>query len=76
VTNQRRSPAAFEAWWALIARVIAFLLGATILVWQMAFEDADRLYLIVAAIGLMGPTVAQSVATVLVALRGGGSDEG
>ena len=60
-----------EQWWALIARVLAFLLGSGILVWQTVFEEADRLYLIVAAVGLCGPVVAQSVATVFSSLRGG-----
>lgn len=61
----------YEAWWALIARVLAFNLGALILTWQMAFETQDRLYLIVAGVGLCGPVVAQSVATVFASIRGG-----
>lgn len=72
--NGRR--AAAEAWWAFLARILAFFLGGGILVWQAAFEQSDRLYLIVAAIGLMGPTVAQSVATVFASLRGAGAKDG
>lgn len=66
-TNQR---AELEAWWAFLARILAFFLGGGILAWQTVSETSDRLYLIVAAIGLMGPTVAQSVAVVLAALKG------
>lgn len=61
-----------EAWWALIARVLAFFLGGSILTWQTVFESEDRLYLIVAGVGLCGPVVAQSVATVFASIRGGG----
>lgn len=60
-----------EAWWALIARVLAFFLGAGILTWQTVLEDQNRLYLIVAGVGLCGPVVAQSVATVFASIRGG-----
>lgn len=59
-----------EAWWAFVARVLAFFLGAAILGWQAFAEDADRLYLILAAIGLMGPAVAQATAQVLSSVRG------
>jgi hypothetical protein len=59
-----------EQWWALIARVMAFFLGSGILIWQTVIEEADRLYLIVAAVGLCGPVVSQSVATVFTSIRG------
>jgi hypothetical protein len=59
-----------EAWWAFVARVLAFFLGAAILSHQAFFASTDRLYIIVAAIGLMGPAVAQAVAQVLQSLRG------
>jgi hypothetical protein len=60
-----------EAWWAFIARVLAFLLGGAILTWQTVFEDADRIYLIIAGLGLCGPVVAQSVAQMFAAIRSG-----
>jgi hypothetical protein len=59
-----------EAWWAFVARVLAFLVGVFILGYQTVFEESDRLYLTVAAVGLCGPVVAQSVATVFASLRG------
>lgn len=65
--------AELEAWWALLARVLSFLLGAGILGWQTVFEANERLYLTVAGVGLCGPVVAQSVATVFSAIRTGGS---
>jgi hypothetical protein len=61
-----------EAWWALVARILAFFLGATILGFQSFFATDDRLWITVAGIGLCGPTVAVSVATVLASLRGSG----
>jgi hypothetical protein len=60
----------FEAWWALIARVLGFFLGASILGWQAFFEDSDRVYLMIVAIGLMGPAAAQTVAQMFSAMRG------
>jgi hypothetical protein len=66
---QRR--AEVEAWWALVARILAFFLGALILFYQTFFEAQDRFLLISAAIGLMGPLVAASVAQVISAARGG-----
>lgn len=72
--NQRRQPPParldeLEAWWAFVARVLAFFLGAAILSHQAFVAHADRLYLIVAAIGLMGPAVASAVSQVLASMR-------
>lgn len=60
-----------EAWWALIARILAFFLGALILLYQTFFETSDRLLLIAAAAGLMGPMVAAGMAQVIAAARSG-----
>lgn len=62
--------AEIEAWWALIARILAFFLGSGILIWQTVVEEHDRLYLTIAGVGLCGPVVAASVATVFAAMRG------
>lgn len=70
--SNRRQEA--EAWWAFLARVFGFLLGAMILTYE-TLTGGDRLYLIVAAIGLMGPAVASSVAQIFASMRGGSSDE-
>jgi hypothetical protein len=70
--NERLQEA--EALWALIARIIAFIFGCGMLGWETV-HGAQRAYIIVAGIGLCGPTVAQSVATVFAAIRGGGRDD-
>lgn len=62
-----------EAWWALIARVVAFAAGLTMLLVE-TLSGGNRLYIIVAGIGLCGPVVAQSVATVFASIRGGSNE--
>jgi len=59
-----------EQAWALLARVLAFFLGAVVLIALIFFVENKPFYawLIVAA--LMGPTFAASMATMLEALRG------
>jgi hypothetical protein len=59
-----------EAWWALISRVLAFLLGGLILGYETIFEQSDRPILLLVAAGLMGPMVAAGVAQVLAAWKG------
>jgi hypothetical protein len=61
----------WEAWWALFARIIAFFLGATILGYETV-TGGNRLYIIVTGAGLCGPVIAQSIATIFGAIRGGG----
>lgn len=68
-TEKRRREV--EAWWALIVRVLAFVLGATILLGLVFFVDDRPVYAWLAGIALCGPTVAASVATMLEAIRGG-----
>lgn len=59
-----------EAWWYFIARMIAFFFGMYLL-WQEAGPPPGvEVWIIVASIGCMGPTVATAVATVLEAARG------
>ena len=76
--DQHTRQQAIEAWWPLIARILAFALGA-VLLWQQATAPnppGAQLWIVVAAIGCMGPTVATTVATVMDALRGTpGTDE-
>jgi hypothetical protein len=64
-----------EAWWAFIARVLSFFAGIALLVHQEFFVATPTVALIVAGVGLCGPVVAQSVATVFAAIRGGGTNE-
>lgn len=52
-----------EAWWALLARIFAFLLGAAVLVWQNVAEDHAQSILVGAALVLMVPAT-------VAALRG------
>lgn len=64
-----------EKLWALVIRVLAFVLGAVILV-GLTFVVNDRpIYAWLAGIALCGPTVAASVATMLEAIRGGEAPE-
>lgn len=59
-----------EAWWALIARILAFFLGAVILGYQAFSSTEDATVLTLVASGLMGPMVAAGVAQVLSSWRG------
>jgi hypothetical protein len=59
-----------EAWWALLARILAFFLGGAIFTFETIAEHADRTWLLIFAGGLMGPTVAASIATIVAAVRG------
>jgi ABC-type molybdate transport system permease subunit len=66
--------AELEAWLALIARVLVFLLGVAILTWQLvATHDHDRvLELIAVALmaPLVGPILVTGLVQLLLALRG------
>lgn len=66
--------ASIEAWWALVARILAFVLGSMILCFQAFVVNFDRPILLLVATGLMGPTVAASVAQLLSAWRGGSNE--
>jgi uncharacterized membrane protein len=59
-----------EAWWAFLSRVLAFLLGAVILMHQVLFARLSLIEMAISA-ALMGPAVASAVAQILVAVRGG-----
>jgi hypothetical protein len=60
-----------EAWWALVSRILAFVLGAIILLYETALDPGRTQILILVAAGLMGPMVAAGVAQVIQAMRGG-----
>lgn len=89
-TGRRTSPRGrqsqrdeIEAWWALITRILAFLLGVLIAVTQALVASSQptevRLALLVLAASLMGPVIAANAARILAAWRGtdgGGEDEG
>lgn len=64
-----------EAWWALAARVIGFFAGLVLLGYIAVTRQGDQVYLLLAAIGLIGPAVAQTVATLIIAVRSGGGTE-
>lgn len=59
-----------EKAWALLARVLAFLLGGIVLVGLVFFVDQRPIYAWLIVLALMGPTFAASMATMLSALRG------
>lgn len=73
-TRHDRLPA-LEAWWAFAARVIGFFAGLALLAYIAVTKQGDQVYLILAAVGLIGPAVAQTVATLIVAVRSGTTEE-
>jgi hypothetical protein len=67
-----------EAWWALVARILAFFLGSFVLVVAL-LSDGDSLVKLgfgAIGVGLMGPVIASTVAQVLLTVRGGGGGGG
>lgn len=68
--------AELEAWLALVARVLVFLLGGAILTWQtVAVERPDRLLELIGVVlltPLVGPMLIEGLARLLLALRGKG----
>jgi len=60
-----------EAIWALVARILAFLLGSIVLIGLVFFVEDRPVYAWLIVLALMGPTFAASMATMLSALRGG-----
>lgn len=65
-----------EAWWYFIARMIAFFFGMYLLWKEAQPPPGVEWAIVVAAIGCMGPTVANSAAAVLEAARGKGGPPG
>jgi uncharacterized membrane protein YadS len=61
-----------QAWYSFITQAILFVLGVAILVHQEFIVERQTVALIVTGVGCCGPAVAQSVATVFAAIRGGG----
>ncbi len=59
-----------EKVWALMARVLAFVLGAVVLLGLVFFVEDRPVYAWLIVLALMGPTFAASMATMLSALRG------
>lgn len=65
-----------EAWWPLIARILAFFFGVYLL-WDQAHvpnPPGAQEWVIAAGIGCMGPTVATAVATIIDSIRGNSKD--
>lgn len=65
---------AYEAWWAFIARVLAFVLGAFGFGFEVAIDQGQRFYIVIGSLALMGPVVAQAAATMFASVRGGGEE--
>jgi hypothetical protein len=61
-----------EAWWPLISRVAAFILGGYLIYQQAQPPPGVEEWIVMAGVGMMGPTVATAVASVVEAARGGG----
>ncbi len=57
MTARRRSPSRLErteAWWPVVRDISAFVVGATILLWQLIVADAAQAVLVAAGTGLLG----------------------
>lgn len=69
--------AEWEALWGLIARILAFVLGAFLATYEVVLAQGDSVYFRVvgtmAGVAMMGPVVAVSFGIVLDAWRGRGS---
>ena len=65
-----------EAIWALVARILAFVLGSIVLIGLVFFVENRPVYAWLIVLALMGPTFAASMATMLSALRGSPAPEG
>jgi hypothetical protein len=63
---------AAEAWWPLIARVLAFLIGAVIVLYA-TFMPGVPFFLVIGGFGLLGPVGLEVAALMLK--RKGNSDE-
>ena len=55
----------FDLIWARATRVLAFLGGFGIMVYETAFDKADRPWLYAAAVGMMGLPIARAAESVL-----------
>ena len=65
--NRRRTE--IDSWFALIARIVAFFLGAAILAGQ-AFFFQPYFPLVLAGVACLGPVVAHTLASVVMAFQG------
>lgn len=66
-----------EAWWPLVARMSGFFFGMFLIYNEQQPPPGTEEWIMIAAIGCMGPTVATTVAIVIEAVRGstrGGGD--
>jgi sterol desaturase/sphingolipid hydroxylase (fatty acid hydroxylase superfamily) len=61
-----------EAWWAFLARVIAFMLGAGVLMWQTIGEEHAQEILVGASLVLMVPATIAVLRGLLPPSEGGG----
>lgn len=60
-----------EATWELIARVLAFFFGAYLVYNEQKPPPGVEWMTMLAGIGCMGPVIAGTVASLLIAFRGG-----
>ena len=65
-----RGQADREAQWAFMARVLAFLGGLALIFNEAVLEPGPRLPLLIVAVGMLGPVVASTVASVVESVRG------
>ncbi|MCA1571212.1 MAG: hypothetical protein LC798_13015 [Chloroflexi bacterium] len=62
-----------EALWALVLRVLSFVLGAVMLIGLLFFVNGP-IYAWLIGVALCSPTAAASVATMAAAIRGKGGE--
>lgn len=67
-----------EAWWALIARILAFVFGTQLIVYTAVFMQDDptelRVFLAMGGFAMTGPVIATSLSQILGAARGAGRE--
>lgn len=63
-----------EAWWGLIARILAFFLGGILFTYEVVLAQGDSVYFrvigVLASVAMMGPVIAASLGGLLESWRG------
>lgn len=59
-----------EAQWALATRALAFFAGLALIYHEAVVQTEPRLPLLIVAVGMLGPVIANTVATLVESVRG------
>jgi hypothetical protein len=73
--NGDRRRREIEAWWALVVRILAAVLGMFILAWQTTVGQTTNPIPWLVGAACLGPVVAAALAQILAAWRGEGPDD-